>query len=52
MLGVPARLAGWMSRHGERLDLPLAGDGAATCPATGEAYVLRAGRCGLREELT
>ena len=52
MLGVPARQAGWMSRHGERLDLPLAGDGAATCPATGEAYVLRSGRCGLREELT
>jgi UDP-2-acetamido-3-amino-2,3-dideoxy-glucuronate N-acetyltransferase len=52
MLGVPARQAGWMSRHGERLDLPLTGDGAAACPATGEPYVLRAGRCGLREELS
>jgi UDP-2-acetamido-3-amino-2,3-dideoxy-glucuronate N-acetyltransferase len=51
MLGVPARQAGWMSRHGERLDLQLAGDGQAECPATGEPYVLRAGRCGLREEL-
>ena len=52
MLGVPARQAGWMSRHGERLDLPLAGDGEAVCPATDETYVLRAGRCGLREELS
>ena len=25
-----------MSRHGERLDLPLDGDGEAACPATGE----------------
>jgi len=52
MLGVPARHAGWMSRHGERLALPLAGDGEAVCPATGETYVLRAGQCGLREELS
>jgi UDP-2-acetamido-3-amino-2,3-dideoxy-glucuronate N-acetyltransferase len=52
MLGVPARLAGWMSRHGERLALPLSGDAEAVCPATGETYVLRGGRCGLREELS
>jgi UDP-2-acetamido-3-amino-2,3-dideoxy-glucuronate N-acetyltransferase len=43
--GVPARLAGWMSRHGERLALPLTGDGAATCAATGECYRLRGGVC-------
>lgn len=43
MLGVPARQAGWMSRHGERLSLPLSGDGEAACPATGERYVLTAG---------
>jgi UDP-2-acetamido-3-amino-2,3-dideoxy-glucuronate N-acetyltransferase len=48
--GVPARQIGWMSRHGERLELPLAGEGDATCPATGEAYVLRAGVCSLRDE--
>jgi UDP-2-acetamido-3-amino-2,3-dideoxy-glucuronate N-acetyltransferase len=41
MLGVPARQAGWMSRHGERLALPLAGDAEAACPATGEHYRLR-----------
>lgn len=26
VVGVPARQIGWMSRHGEQLDLPLAGD--------------------------
>jgi UDP-2-acetamido-3-amino-2,3-dideoxy-glucuronate N-acetyltransferase len=48
--GVPARQIGWMSRHGERLALPLAGAGDAVCPATGEAYVLRGGVCRLRDE--
>ncbi len=43
MLGVPARQAGWMSRHGERLALPLAGEGRAQCAQTGDRYVLRAG---------
>ena len=38
--GVPARRIGWMSRHGERLNLPLRGDARATCPATGEHYHL------------
>jgi len=45
MLGVPARQAGWMSRHGERLALPLIGDGEATCPHTGERYVVTGGVC-------
>jgi UDP-2-acetamido-3-amino-2,3-dideoxy-glucuronate N-acetyltransferase len=43
MLGVPARQAGWMSRHGERLALPLEGSGEATCPHTGDRYVLVGG---------
>jgi UDP-2-acetamido-3-amino-2,3-dideoxy-glucuronate N-acetyltransferase len=43
--GVPARQVGWMSRHGEKLDLPLSGDGEAVCPATGERYVLQGGEC-------
>jgi UDP-2-acetamido-3-amino-2,3-dideoxy-glucuronate N-acetyltransferase len=47
MLGVPARHAGWMSRFGERLPLPLAGEGEARCPHTGERYLLRGGRCAL-----
>jgi len=47
MLGVPARQAGWMSRHGERLDLPLNGNAETTCPHTGDRYVLRDGVCSL-----
>ena len=43
MLGVPARQAGWMSRHGERLPLPVSGDGEATCPSTGDRYLLEDG---------
>ena len=43
--GVPARQSGWISRHGERLDLPLEGSGEATCPATGERYRLSNGEC-------
>jgi UDP-2-acetamido-3-amino-2,3-dideoxy-glucuronate N-acetyltransferase len=43
MAGVPARQIGWMSAHGERLDLPLSGSGTATCPATGTRYHLEQG---------
>ena len=45
VVGVPARQVGWMSRHGERLELPLEGDGEAVCPHTGTRYLLRDGRC-------
>ena len=31
VVGVPARQIGWMSRHGERLELPLQGNGCASC---------------------
>lgn len=47
MLGVPARQKGWMSRFGERLDLPLTGNAEATCQNTAERYVLRNGVCTL-----
>lgn len=40
---VPARQIGWMSEHGERLALPLDGQGEAECPATGRRYCLEAG---------
>ncbi len=43
--GVPARQTGWISRHGEKLDLPLEGEGEAACPATGEGYALEGGQC-------
>lgn len=47
--GVPARQIGWVSRCGDRLALPLSGNGAARCPNTGEGYVLRDGDCSLAE---
>jgi UDP-2-acetamido-3-amino-2,3-dideoxy-glucuronate N-acetyltransferase len=40
VVGVPARQIGWVSRYGERLELPVSGDGEAACPATGERYRL------------
>ena len=43
MAGVPARQVGWMSAHGARLDLPLSGDGEASCPDTGNKYVMKNG---------
>ncbi|WP_461436964.1 acyltransferase [Marinobacter nauticus] len=41
MVGVPARQIGWMSEFGEQLDLPVKGDGEATCPHTGSRYELK-----------
>jgi UDP-2-acetamido-3-amino-2,3-dideoxy-glucuronate N-acetyltransferase len=41
--GVPGRHSGWMSAYGERIPLPLEGDGEHLCPHSGERYVLRAG---------
>ena len=43
MVGVPGRQIGWMSQHGERLNLPLTGAGDATCPGTGARYRLENG---------
>jgi len=43
ILGVPGRHAGWISRYGERLPLPLAGTGEAVCEQTGDRYVLAGG---------
>ena len=40
MVGVPARHIGWMSKHGEKLDLPLTGNAEAKCPVTGASYKL------------
>ncbi len=40
VVGVPARQVGWMSRFGERLELPLTGSGEAECPHTGDRYRL------------
>lgn len=47
VVGAPARIAGWMSRAGERLDF--AQDGVARCPATGELYRLEGGKVRLED---
>ena len=44
MVGVPAKQIGWMSQYGEQLDLPLQGNGQATCPVTGTRYLLQNGQ--------
>src|SRR5205814_2386065 len=41
MVGVPARQTGWMSRFGERLDLPLMGEAETLCPHTGLRYFVK-----------
>ena len=50
MVGVPARQIGWMSEYGERLPLPLMGDGEAVCPHSGVVYRLTDGVLGRGEE--
>jgi UDP-2-acetamido-3-amino-2,3-dideoxy-glucuronate N-acetyltransferase len=47
MAGVPARQIGWISRFGERLRLPLTGNGEAICAHTRDVYVLVDGVCSL-----
>ncbi len=47
MAGVPARQIGWMSRFGEKLDLPVDGAGKAVCPHTGDQYLLNFGQLTL-----
>ena len=49
IVGVPAKQIGWMSRYGERLELPLMGDAEAVCPYTGDKYRLENGVCTLDE---
>lgn len=43
MVGTPARQIGWISEFGERLALPLLGDGQTVCVHTGASYTLKAG---------
>lgn len=47
VIGVPSRQTGWMSRHGERLDIAVGSCGEASCPATGERYRISEGCCVL-----
>lgn len=45
MAGVPAQQIGWMSQHGDRLDLPLTGSAQTICQQTGLLYILENGNC-------
>ena len=47
--GVPAKQIGWMSKYGEKLDLPLYGAGVTICIRTGLKYVLQNGICSAEE---
>lgn len=40
MVGVPAKQIGWISQHGERLELPLSGEATVVCHVTGIRYRL------------
>jgi UDP-2-acetamido-3-amino-2,3-dideoxy-glucuronate N-acetyltransferase len=44
VLGIPGRQVGWMSRYGERLDMPTLGDGEIICPHTHDRYLLENNR--------
>jgi len=48
VVGVPARQIGWMSEHGEQLDLSVNGEGTAKCLHTGDGYKLVDG-CLIKE---
>ena len=41
MVGVPAKQIGWISEFGERIPLPLKGEGVYTCPHTYQTYNLK-----------
>ena len=43
MVGVPARQIGWMSEHGDRIPLPVDGEGQDVCPVTQTVYLLNSG---------
>lgn len=43
--GVPGKQIAWISEFGEKLDLPLTGNGEALCPNTGKKYFLIDGYC-------
>jgi UDP-2-acetamido-3-amino-2,3-dideoxy-glucuronate N-acetyltransferase len=45
MVGVPARQIGWMSQYGERLNLPLTGEGESLCNNTQKRYFLKNKEC-------
>jgi UDP-2-acetamido-3-amino-2,3-dideoxy-glucuronate N-acetyltransferase len=49
MVGVPAKQIGWMSRFGERMELPLKGEATYICPHTNDHYLLKGENVNLIE---
>ena len=43
VVGNPGRQIGWMNEYGERLNLPMIGNGSTLCSKTNERYFLRDG---------
>lgn len=43
LVGTPARQVGWVSAYGEKIPLPLNGQGSWTCVHTGDVYLLQRG---------
>ncbi len=41
MIGLPAKQTGWISSYGEKIDLPLCGEGSWKCKKTGLIYRLK-----------
>ena len=41
VVGIPAKQIGWMSEHGEKLDLPVLGNAQTICKHTGQKYILK-----------
>lgn len=41
MGGVPAKQISWMSKYGEQIPMPLAGEGEYVCPYTAQRYLLK-----------
>lgn len=50
VVGNPAKQIGWMSKYGERLDVPLKGSSTAVCGRTGDKYELNEGKLRLLVE--
>ena len=41
VVGIPAKQIGWMSEHGEKLDLPVLGNAETICKHSGQKYILK-----------
>jgi UDP-2-acetamido-3-amino-2,3-dideoxy-glucuronate N-acetyltransferase len=41
VVGVPAKIVGWMSEYGEKLDLPITGNAQTICKHTNQKYQLK-----------